>query len=150
MNVPKTKNWGKIKEMLPLLQQRPLPLIDEKGSIKEIIEAYAQCFHSRLLYVVDKEKKLMGIISLGNVLRHVFFHYHKRGVDTGNLISMAVSEHARDFIEGEPIMARADEDVEEVLQRMIRHNAKEIPIVDERQRVIADLTMVDILQLHNS
>ncbi len=146
----KKKNWGKIADLLPLLQQRPLPLIDEKGSVREIIEAYAQCSHSRLLYVVDSEKKLIGVVSLGNLLRHVFFHYHGRDMDSVRLISKAVSEHARDFIEGEPIMAKTDENVEDVLEHMIRHNAKEIPIVDDDRHVIADLTMLDILKIHNT
>ena len=34
--------------------------------------------------------------------------------------------------------------VEGVLAAMIRHNVKEVPIVDEERRVVADLTMIDL------
>ncbi len=145
MTMVKTKYLGEIRDLLPDLQKRVLPLVNEMDTVDEIIDAYALSFHSRLIYVVDKDRKLIGIISLGNLLRHVFFHYHDSCMDTDNLINMAVSEHARDFTTGSTLTAEAHEDVETVLQRMIKYNVKEIPIVDENKRVIADLTMVDIL-----
>lgn len=146
MTVKQEGKSGKIRDLLTGIKERILPLVSEEATVDEIINAYSRSSHSRLVYVVDKEKRLTGIISLGSLLRHVFFHYHKDCIDTRNLISMAVSDQARDFIEKEPVMARLSEDVKIVLQRMIRHNIKEIPVVDEKMRVIADLTMVDILQ----
>jgi CBS-domain-containing membrane protein len=46
----------------------------------------------------------------------------------------------------EAMFAIHSEDVEAVLQRMIDHNVKEIPILDDEKKVVADLTIVDLLK----
>lgn len=33
-----------------------------------------------------------------------------------------------------------------MLERMIKKNVKEIPILDDEKRVVADLTMIDLLK----
>jgi len=38
------------------------------------------------------------------------------------------------------------DDVESVLKRMIKHNIKEIAIVDDGKKIIADFTMIDLLK----
>lgn len=59
---------------------------------------------------------------------------------------MAISETASDFMQREPLFTVASDDVEDVLQRMIKNNVKEIAIVDDQKRVVADLTIVDLLK----
>ena len=89
--------------------------------------------------------KLKGVVSLGNLVRHVLFLYHDQPVDGRSLVRMAISEKATDFIEHEPVCVRVSDDVEDVLARMIRRNIKEIAVVDEQNRVVGDVTMVDLL-----
>ena len=136
-----------IKELLPELQadERPLPVVDENASIDEIIAAFAASSHSRLLYVLNNKGLLSGVISFGRMVRHVFFHYNGRDCDTRGLVHMAFSENACDFMEREPLSAALGDQVEDVLARMLRHNVKEVPVLDEVGRVVADLTMADLL-----
>jgi len=63
---------------------------------------------------------------------------------------MVVSETAGDFMQREPMFTIHSEDVEDVLQHMIDRNVKEIPILDDEKRVIADLTIVDLLKYYKS
>lgn len=124
---------------------RALPVVGLEAGLEEIVAAFAASNHSRLLYVVDAEQRLCGVVSFGRMVRHVFFHYHEPQYDTRGLIHMAFSETARDFMERDPLTARMSDGVEEVLAAMIRHNVKEVPIVDEELLVVADLTMIDLL-----
>lgn len=137
-----------IGDLLPELCERTIPLVREEAGVKQIVEAFSSACHSRLLYVVDHDDRLQGVISLGHLVRHVFFHYHNSYPHTQNISTLAVSESARDFMQREPLAATLSDEVEEVLDRMIKHNVKEIPVVDEEQRVVGDLTMVDLLQHH--
>ncbi|MDY6971385.1 MAG: CBS domain-containing protein [Thermodesulfobacteriota bacterium] len=136
---------GKIADLLDNLKQRKIPAIYEQASISEIIEAFAGSSHSRLLYVVDQEGRLKGFISLGNLVRHVFFNYHDPYIDTRKLTHMALSEIAAHFMQREPQFALASDDLQSLLQRMIKYNIKEIPIVDDEKRIVADITIVDLL-----
>jgi CBS domain-containing protein len=38
-----------------------------------------------------------------------------------------------------------DDEVEEVLERMVAGNVDEVPVTDSEGRIVADLTMVDLL-----
>jgi predicted transcriptional regulator len=61
---------------------------------------------------------------------------------------MAVSETAKDFMHENVLVARITDDVEDVLRRMIKNNVKEIAIVDSENRIIADLTIIDLLKYY--
>ena len=135
----------KIKDLIRDMERRKVPIINEQADIDEIIQAFTRSTHSRLLYVVDQKGKLKGFLSLGNLVRHVFFHYHEPHIHTRSFTHMAVSEKAEHFMQRSPQFAVASDDLQEVLQRMIKNNIKEIPIVDEDEKVFADLTIVDFL-----
>ena len=141
---------GKVADLVEQLKQRKIPVVHTRATVSEIIDAFAASDHSRILYVVDDEWRFKGIISLGNMIRHVFFHYHDPSIDSQSLVSMVVSETAGDFMQREPIFAIHSEKVEDVLQRMIDNNVKEIPILDDEKRVVADLTIVDLLKYYKS
>lgn len=140
------RSLGKIADLVERLKQRKVPVVPKRATISEIIDAFAASDHSRILYVVDDEGRFRGVLSLGNMIRHVFFHYHDPSIDSRSLVSMVVSETAGDFMQKEPMVTMLSDDVEAVLQRMIDHNVKEIPILDDEKRVVADLTIVDLLK----
>jgi CBS domain-containing protein len=146
------KNFGIIDNLLDGIKQRQIPLVSEKATLGHIIDAFADGTHSRLLYVVGDNERLVGVISLGDLIRHVFFHYHEQVsyVDSRNLVKMAVCETAKDFMHKELLCATVSENIEDVLEKMIRHNAKEIPVLDDKKRIVADLTMVDLLKYYKS
>ena len=140
------RSLGKIADLVERLKQRKVPVVSKRATVSEIIDAFAASDHSRILYVVDDEGSFRGVLSLGNMIRHVFFHYHDPSIDSRSLVSMVVSETAGDFMQQEPMVTMLSDDVEAVLQRMIDHNVKEIPILDDEKRVVADLTIVDLLK----
>jgi CBS domain-containing protein len=140
------RSLGKIADLVERLKERKVPVVPKRATVSEIIDAFAASDHSRILYVVDDEGSFRGVLSLGNMIRHVFFHYHDSSIDSRSLVSMVVSETAGDFMQKEPMVTMLSDDVEAVLQRMIDHNVKEIPILDDEKRVIADLTIVDLLK----
>ena len=144
------RSLGKIADLVEELKQRKIPVVHERATVSEIVDAFVASHHSRILYVVDDEGRLRGVISLGNLVRHVFLLYHGPSIDTGSLISMVVSETAEHFMQREPLFTVGSEDIEDVLERMIKKNVKEIPILDDEKRVVADLTMVDLLKHYKS
>jgi len=144
----KTDYLGKVADFLKESKPRNVPKVKEQAGVSELIEAFVQSDHSRILYVVDEQERLKGIISLGNLVRHFFFHYHDTHIDSRHLVSMAVSETAKDFMHENALVARVTDDVEDVLKRMIKNNVKEIAILDSEKRVIADLTIIDLLKYY--
>lgn len=144
--IEKIKGSARVTEVVASLKERKLPLIQEKANIKEVIDTMIRFQHSRLIYVVDDDKKLTGTISLGQLSRHVFSASHEPQIHPRFLIHMITAETAKDIMQQNPVVTTEEEKVEVVLRRMIRTNAKEIPVLNHEKKVIADLTMVDLLQ----
>jgi CBS domain-containing protein len=144
----RTDYMGNVADFLKEAKPRNVPKVKEQAGVSELIDAFVQSDHSRILYVVDDQERLKGIISLGNLVRHFFFHYHNTHIDSRHLISMAVSETAKDFMHENVLVAWVTDDLEDVLKRMIKNNIKEIAILDSEKRVIADITIIDLLKYY--
>lgn len=135
----------KIAEVLATLKGRKIPLISQESSVEEAIQTISRFPHSRLLYVIDDDGKLTGILSLENLVRHFFPRSHEPQVHPRQLISMITTETAKDIMERHPIFASEEESVDLVLKRMIGKNVKEIAVLDKEKRPIGDVTMIDLL-----
>ncbi|MEJ2588612.1 MAG: CBS domain-containing protein [Deltaproteobacteria bacterium] len=137
----------RVADVVSEVKGRELPLIHEAATLEQIIRAVIRFEHSRLLYVVDDEKRLTGTISLGLLVRHLFSTSYEPQVHSGRILNIITAETARDIMQKSPIATHNQENVETVLKKMIRSNAKEIPVLDKRKRVIADLKMIDLFNL---
>jgi CBS domain-containing protein len=144
-NPKKEKHHVKLKEVITSQKGRELPLVREESSIEELIDAMVQHKHTRLLFVVDEEGKLLGSIALGPLVRHVFRQSHEPRIHPRNIMSIITTEMAKDIMDKHPIFAEEEEDVEHVLKRMIGKNVTEIAVLDKEKRVVADVTMIDLL-----
>jgi len=144
--VEKVTESTKVAELVTLLKKRKVPIIHENASIKEVVEVMISFEPRRLLYVVDDEKKLAGIISLGILARHVFSASHEPQIHARFLIDMITAETAKDIMKRKTVVATESEQVGMVLKRMIRTNVHEMPVVDDEKRVVADITLIDLLR----
>jgi CBS domain-containing protein len=135
-----------IGEVIRQIAPRALPLIHEGSPIDDVIDAMDHSPHSRLVYVVDGENHLLGTISLGTLVRHIFSASHEPRIHPKSLLSMITSETASDIMARHPISATVEETVGEVMKRMVAKNVKEIAVVDAEDHVIADITMIDLLK----
>ena len=145
-NPTEEKHHIRIGEVIAGLKGRDLPLVRQESSIEEVIDAMVRYQHTRLLYVVDEDGKLLGTISLGPLVRHVFGRSHEPQIHPRFVMSMITTETAKDIMQKNPIFAMEGEDVEAILKKMIAKNVKEIAVLDKEKRVVADVTMIDLLK----
>lgn len=137
-----------IAELLQAMPDRTLPTIPEDADMQEIVHAFCRARHSRLLYVVDYESVLKGVISLGRLLRHRYPSLHDPQIHSRQLLATLQCETATHIMQRKVVTASPSDRVDKVLTRMIRKNIKELPVVDSRHKVIADLTVVDLMEHH--
>jgi len=148
MSDSKGKNPAIVADLVALLPKRSLPVIAKGATANDVVNGFADSQHTRLLYVLDGEGRLAGVISLGRMVRHVLNSYHEPRIHSRHLLNMLGSETAVQLMQKETVSARLSEDLEKVMRRMIDNNVKEIAILDENLKVVADLTMVDILKYY--
>ncbi|MDL1964613.1 MAG: CBS domain-containing protein [Deltaproteobacteria bacterium] len=135
-----------VTELLAILKKRKLPLIHEDADIREVVDAMICHECNRLLYVVDDNEKLTGVISLKILSRHVFSLSHEPQIHPRFLISMITADKAKDIMQKNTIVATEEEKVKQVLKRMIRTGVENIPVLDKEKRIIAYLTLADFLR----
>ena len=137
---------SRIGEVLKGLEPRDFPVVPENASIEDVMSAIVNCRHSRMLNVVNDQQQLMGTISLDALIRHVFAQDREPTIHARSLIGVLSRETAGDIMFKQPIYATIEEEIGVVTRRMLEANVKDIPVVDSEKRVIADITIVDLLQ----
>ena len=136
----------RIGEVIKGLEPRDFPVVPENASIEDVMSAIVNCRHSRMLNVVNDRQQLMGTISLDALIRHVFAQDREPTIHARSLIGVLSRETAGDIMLKQPLYATTEEEIGVVTRRMLKANVKDIPVVDSDKRVIADITMVDLLQ----
>ena len=122
--------------------------VGEDEEIFEVANKVAKDCETLLVCVVDKENKLIGMITpkgllkaaevgeYGNV-RHPFFS----GREALHLLS---SDHARDIMSA-PISVKPDDEVQTAIDLMLRSNLYEVPVVNEDGKVIGEINFLGIV-----
>ncbi len=135
----------KIKEITIQLGGRNIPTVLETNLIEVVIKTMCCFLHSHLVYVVNERDELTGTISLGTIIRQVLSHTYEPKVHPRMLLGMVTHETAKDIMLKKPVVASEGEEVELVIKRMIDANVKEIAIINDEKKIIADVTMLDLL-----
>ena len=135
-----------IREILVIQEERGVPTVYESFSIEKTIDIMLKFRHSRLVYVLNDDDELIGTISLGMLMRHCFAPQYEPRIHPRLILATATAETAKDIMLENPVSAIEDDDVELVLERMIDANVKEIAILNPERKVIADITMLDLLE----
>ena len=134
-----------VRDVVAMHQDRQVPMIKQDTPIGDLSEAMKWHRHSRQLYVVDDDNRLLGIINLECLVKHFFIHHHGADINPRHLLGVITTETAEDLMLQNPMSVGMDDNVEDVLGRMVAANVEEVPVVDDSEKVIADLTMVDLL-----
>lgn len=136
----------KIREILKNIQDRELPLVRKDETIRGVLKKMLQYPHTRLMYVIDKNSTCKGTISLEMLIKHLFADHFEPTIHPQLMIKMITSETAKDIMNTGFIYAISDDKVESVVKMMIKAGINEIAILDDQKKVIADITMLDLLK----
>ena len=121
------------------------PEVDLVGihtSIDDIIEIISKNPASRSVYVVDDEGKLVGIISVKEVLTILGARYlQKRGV---TVVHEILAKTAADIMRDAEFVS-PDDDLEHALKVAVVHNLEDLAVV-ENNRVIGNLDCFELIE----
>lgn len=136
-----------IKEALDSLGSLPYLAVPSAATLEEAAERVTGLRQVRGIYVVDDQGRLIGTVSLGVLLRHLTTARHRPQFHVRSLLSRLTSEQVADLMDSHVIYATTEDDVEQVVDRMIAANIKEIPVVDQERRLIGALGLLDLWNL---
>jgi len=105
----------------------------------------------RSVFVTDDAGTLKGVISLGALARH-FMH---EGVapqagfsPSTDILHYLTAENARDIMQTDVASCTMDEPLESAAGKMLGERVfKLLPVLDERRRIVAVLSLVNLLEV---
>jgi CBS domain-containing protein len=137
----------KVSEALTQVDSLPYLTVEGDCTLEEISDRIKDQRQARGIYVVDAEGRLIGALSLGVLIRHLTAARRRPVFHVRSLLTRLTSAQVVDLMEKHVLYARPEEDLHEVLDRMIRGNIKEIPVVNEDRRLMAVLSLLDLWRL---
>lgn len=130
------------------IKGRGLPCVSEESDINEVIQIAAKFPHTRLVYVVGIEGTLLGSITIGALLRHLYPYHYEAKIHPRDILRNIIVEKASHLMSSKNVNASPDENVDAVLKRMASTGVKEMAVVNKNGRILADITAVDLLKYY--
>jgi len=120
--------------------------------LREVVRTMVAGHRRRIVYVVDADGTLQGAIFLDALKDTIFRYYLETQVGdalvvTDHLMEIFASETAEDLMESGLATCREDEDLQEVISRMVESNQKDLPVLDRTGRLIGDLDILCLMEL---
>jgi CBS domain-containing protein len=111
------------------------------ASIEEVIASVTQDPASRAVFVVDPERRLLGVISVREILKVLGGQYITES-DFGSAREL-LATRAEDIM-GPPYWVSPEDDIKAGLRIAVRDEVYDIPVV-ENDRVIGNLDCLEII-----
>ncbi|MFS0783940.1 CBS domain-containing protein [Bacillus sp. 1P06AnD] len=127
-------------------------------TLKDLLEKMIECKIGGMP-IVDSEHKLVGMVSDGDILRHLapqkqsihdYFtmitYIPERKLDS--TVSERIHESVETILTNKKIITLApDDDLNEVVSTISKHHFKKIPVIDRENRVIGVISRGDVLRM---
>jgi CBS domain-containing protein len=137
----------KIGDVLHKIGNLPYLTIHIDCTLEEASRKIADVGHLRTIYVISHDGRLQGILSLGELIRSLISAGHKPHFHARSLLARITAQKAADIMDKYVVYARKEDDPNSVLERMIDNHIKEIPVVDEDKKIIANIGIIDLWKL---
>lgn len=121
-------------------------LITEKAGLIDILHEFVNNPSLHHVCVVDKEGKLLGLINRKRLFKVIFSHHVASDTMINKLLLFHDARISSDIMLTHIITAKEDDSIDDVIRLMIKHNIREIPIIDTNGEVIGFLTVLIIMR----
>jgi len=139
--------------MIPLQEYlTPDHTLREAANLLRIARRGEEKIGVKALPVLDIKGKLIGILSIGDILKAVYpeymYHMDLGGFTWDGMVETIAKKMAnrkvKDFMTPLVITAREEAPIMECIDHMLKHNVKRIPVLNKNNKVIGMLYERDV------
>ncbi len=143
----------KVGEIRKLITVEPIVVV-EKEQIENIIKIFIDNPIIRAVYVVDKKHRLVGIITMQDILKKISIDfssmasiYSDSSFSGYKIASSWNKTKAMDLMDPEIYYVTDNDPIEKAFNLLFSNRAGEIPVVDKGEKLIGDLNIIELLVL---
>ena len=140
----------RVKEVYQLNESASIS-VPEDATLESLVLALAKRPSIRGIFLIDKNRRLVGIITRSDLLKWARFHFW--GEEGMKMIYLREVYHyidatkVKELAQGDrrSLGVKEDDTLYTALDRMISFGEDIVPVVDGRGRVLGDLTLSEVL-----
>lgn len=137
----------KFAEVIDKIFKLPYLAISGESTLEEASEKVIRNPQVRGIYVIDDEERLQGYLSLGVLIRHVIASRHRPQFHVRSLLSLLTAKKVADIMEQDVVIAQKNDTLESVLDKMVFRNIKQVPVVNEKGQIVANVSILDLWRI---
>jgi len=126
-------------------------IVEESTPLKDIIRSFAEREELRGIFVVDRQRKLSGVITRSDLLVWTRMKFGLKGSEDffqwRNVFEVAQATIAKNICckDSDQSFVHPDTPLEDALIVMQDRDLIDVPVVDKERRILGDLHLSDIL-----
>lgn len=135
----------KIKDMRMLIT--PYPVFVKKDTpTDEIAKTFIANPNLQSVYVVDEEMKLVGKITLKTLVKNEFKNLVPKEFNYFNALEFVGKKTAEELMIS-PTCVTDEDTLKIAFVKMYENDLEELPVVDKNQRLIGDISLLELLTM---
>jgi CBS domain-containing protein len=123
--------------------------VSADANLREAVDAIIKDSETRKVYILNAEGKLVGTITLETLLRHAGYRLGVRTTGVTSFLRMLteISTEKVTKVMTSPVKVSSDELLVNVTKLMVENHLNDLPVVDDKNRLVDELNGIDILRL---
>lgn len=139
-----------VADVRHLLVEEPT-VVRPDESVESLLAKMIEDPRTRHVYVVDEEGVLLGSVRMNTVVEYLFpltaIIQHSSELSLGTYVSFS-SKTIRDLMNDNPRFVQESTLLSEVARILIEEKINELPVVDQRRRVIGQINVYEIISAY--
>ena len=118
--------------------------VQASASTDEIAKAFITNPNIKSVYVVDDELRLLGNITLKNLIKHEFIDLVPSSFEYFDALEFIGKKTAEDLMI-RAIYVKDNDSLKDAFVKMYEHDVEELPVVDDEHHLIGNLDILELL-----
>ncbi len=137
----------KVKDFMNVLGENP-PIVKTNDPIFDVAQFICKFKYGRSVFVVDMNDKLVGVLMISTLIKHLLKTFgirENRILPARSLIHIFFSSQAEDVMKRDVVFAKVDDDIDDVIEKMVSRDIKKVPVVDDDMKIMGFIDLIAIL-----
>jgi Mg/Co/Ni transporter MgtE len=138
-------NSAKIKDMRMLISPYS-GFVEKNASLDDIAKMMIANPSLKSIYVVDEEQKLIGRVSLKNLIKHEFLNLIPSSFEYFNALEFIGNKTAEELMTA-PVYVKDEDTLKTAFDKMYENELEELPVVDQNLCLIGNIDFLELLTI---
>ena len=134
----------RLRDVLDEVKDHPYLTVPEDMELDRLAQLLQEQPGVRSIYVLDTDGRLAGAVSPGRLIRILTASRHSGEFTPRRLMKCITCHHVRDIMTPKLIYASPDNGLDEVVDKMIQGNIKEIPVLDSSGKLLKNPGLLEL------